>query len=197
MVKTKTLAAWLLLGVGASVFGVTLAQATLVSPVEPEIPIVEAPATPAQTADKPARLRIASLGVDAHVQHVGVGKSGNMAVPSNYSDAGWYRYGTTPGFRGSAVLDGHVDNGLSLPGVFARLNELKPGDAIEVESASGEVKTFVVEEVVVYPYRDVPLQKVFNRDDTARLNLVTCEGAWIHGEKTYDHRLVVYATLDS
>jgi len=41
----------------------------------------------------------------------------------------------------------------------------------------------------------VPLQKLFLQNDKARLNLVTCDGAWIAGEKTYNRRLVVYAEL--
>ena len=30
-----------------------------------------------------------------------------------------------------------------------------------------------------------------------RLALITCDGAWVQGNRTYDHRLVVYATLVS
>jgi sortase (surface protein transpeptidase) len=150
---------------------------------------------PAQKEELPEQLRIPILGIDALVQHVGLTKSGKMAVPTNFTDVGWYRYGTAPGFVGSAVIDGHVDNGLRLPGVFKKLNGLAVGDEIFVRTAAGAELRFVVQEVAVYGYKEVPTEVLFNRADTARLNLVTCDGAWVAGEKTYDKRLVVYAVL--
>lgn len=194
-----TLAALAVLLAGAGVFGVTLYRATVSAQVEPEGPPPPSlgRTSSAAEADKPLRLRIPAIGVDAHVQHVGIGKSGNMAVPDNYTDVGWYRYGTAPGFVGSAVIDGHVDNGLSMPGVFKRLSELRPGDEIAVENGAGETLRFVVSDIQTYDYKSVPTELLFNRSDVARLNLITCEGAWIAGEKTYEKRLVVYATLSS
>ncbi len=193
----KTLVAVLVLGAGAGVFGMTLLRATVVPPQEQEAEPPARQASAAVSADAPVRLRIPSLRIDAAVQQVGVGKSGNMAVPSNYTDVAWYKYGTTPGFVGSAVIDGHVDNGLALAGVFKHLNEIKPGDDIFIETKGGSLLHFVVEEQTTYDYKSVPLEEVFNRADKARLNLVTCDGAWVAGEKTYDRRLVVYAALRS
>lgn len=195
--KWKFFLATLLLVGGVGVFATVAVHALTVAPVEEEIPV---PAKVAQgssvpAADRPARLLISKIGVDAAVQHVGIGKSGNMAVPTNYTDVGWYRHGPAPGYKGSAVMDGHVDNGLSLPGVFNRLNELQKGDTIEVLSEGGERLTFVVSDTQTYNYKEVPTDLVFNRADQARLNLITCEGAWIAGEKTYEQRLVVYAIL--
>ncbi len=181
---------------GISVFGFVLARTTLFPVLEPE-------ATPAVAAHKatpdevPVRLSIPSLSIDAAVQSVGIGKSGNMAVPTNFTDVGWYRYGPAPGSVGSAVIDGHVDNGLSLAGVFKQLNEVKVGDKIIVTDASGREQHFTVEDIKDYDYKSVPTELVFNRTDTARLNLVTCDGAWVAGEKTYDRRIVVFAVLTS
>lgn len=147
------------------------------------------------TAEVPARILIPKIGIDASVQHVGLGKTGNMAVPLSYGDTGWYRYGAVPGDFGSAVIDGHVDNGLGLPGVFSRISELVPGDSISVLGEDGRELRFVVESTSSYPVADVPRQMLFNRKDRARLNLITCEGSWIQDEKMYDRRLVVYAVL--
>jgi sortase A len=194
----KFFLATLLLVGGVGVFAVVGVRALTVSPVEPEAPApkeARGPTAPAE--DRPARLLIPSIGIDAVVQHVGIGKSGNMAVPTNYTDAGWYRYGTAPGYRGSAVMDGHVDNGLALPGVFKRLSELTKGDELVVITAGGEELHFTVTDTQTYHYQEVPIDTLFNRADKARLNLITCEGAWISGEKTYDHRLVIYAELSA
>lgn len=147
-----------------------------------------------QPSDLPKRLRIPALGINAHVKSVGVNAQGSMATPGNFTDVAWYKYGTVPGFKGSAVIDGHVDNALALNGVFKRLDQLKPGDDIYVTTASSTLH-FVVAETVSYTSEQVPLETLFNRADKPRLNLITCDGTWMRSKKEYDHRLVVYAEL--
>ncbi len=154
-----------------------------------------APAREAVPGDLPGRLRIPAVSIDAAVKHVGVNEEGLMATPGNFVDAGWYKYGTVPGFLGSAVIDGHVDNALSLDGVFKHLADLKPGDDIYIDTASSTQLHFVVEEVTSYPLAEVPKERLFGAKDAVRLNLITCDGAWIKGQKTYERRLVVYAKL--
>lgn len=179
------------------VFATTLARAVLYVPsgeVASSTLEAMAPARTALPSDLPQRLRIPTLSINATVQRVGIGKSGAMAVPTNFTDVAWYRLGTVPGVVGSAVMDGHVDNGLALAGVFKHLGEITVGDDVYVDTATSTLH-FVVTDIENYPYKDVPLEKVFLQHDTARLNLITCEGAWVQGEKTYDHRLVVYTQL--
>src|SRR6185369_4384139 len=93
--------------VAVVVFVMTLTNATFYSASD-EVSTTAGGQTGGRT---PTRLRIETAGVNAPVQRVGVGKSGNMAVPTNYTDVGWYREGVVPGEAGSAVIDGHVDNG--------------------------------------------------------------------------------------
>lgn len=145
--------------------------------------------------DQPTRLRIPKLGIDSFVQHVGVNAKGNMAAPSNFVDVGWYKYGAVPGYLGSAVITGHVDNALGLPGVFTNLDDMKIGDEFFVESYGGKELRFKVVEIQSYPYTLVPLKVLFSRNDLPRLNLITCSGKWLSGERSYDERLVVYAEL--
>lgn len=180
------------------VFVVVLGRATLYSPSEEvAAPALEAvaPARDVTPADLPERLRIPALGIDTAVQQVGVKADGHMANPNNFTDVGWYKYGTVPGFAGSAVMAGHVDNGLKLAGVFKRLNELPVGAEVVVTTVGGETRTFVVTEVTSYKTAEVPIERLFTAADGEYLNLVTCDGAWVAGEKTYDRRLVVYARL--
>ncbi|MES2006596.1 MAG: class F sortase [Patescibacteria group bacterium] len=148
-------------------------------------------------AGVPAKIRIPNIDVDANVVDVGLGKTGNMAVPLAYSDVGWYRYGPRPGEVGSSVIDGHVDNGFALPAVFARLKELKEGDDIYIDTKDGATLHFVVESAETYDVAHVPRERLFNQGDTARLNLVTCEGEWLADQKMYDERHIVYAVLES
>lgn len=181
------------------VFVTTLVRASLYAPdseVASSTLAAAAPAREAQLRDLPVRLRIPELDINAHVKHVGVNAEGNMATPGNFTDVGWYKYGTVPGFVGSAVVDGHVDNALGLSGVFKRLGELGAGDEVFVDTASSTLR-FEVVEVASYPAADVPLGRLFNAKDGAYLNLVTCDGAWIQDQNQYDRRLVVYARLAS
>lgn len=187
--RGRTILATTITALAVVVFVTMLARATIYGPgAEQSIDTVQTP------THAPTRLRIPSIGVSAAVESVGIAASGNMAVPRGYSNVGWYRGGVRPGQVGSAVMDGHVDNGLGTPAVFARLADIKKGSEIFVDSASGTVR-FVVEEVATYPLAEVPLERIFTRADRARLNLITCEGEWVPERKTYNERVVVYAVL--
>jgi len=176
------------------IFGVTIVQSFWYAPdTEIEVPIETD--TAENPAHYPERIRIPRLGIDTGVQHVGVNASGNMAVPTNYTDTAWYKYGPAPGEGGSAVIAGHVNNGLGLSGVFERLSELETGDDIYVTRADGKEVHFVVAGKRSYPYDDAPADVIFNPSGSVRLNLITCEGKWVKKDKTYDQRLVVFTKL--
>jgi sortase A len=153
--------------------------------------------TPPTAENAPVRFIIPSLSINAGIQYVGVNAIGNMRAPSNFTDVAWYKNGPPPGDVGSAVIDGHVDNGLGLPGVFKNLGDLHPGNDVYIMTRSGATLHFIVTDVELYPYQEVPAALIFNQGDVPHLNLITCDGAWIAGEKTYDHRLVVFTKLAS
>jgi LPXTG-site transpeptidase (sortase) family protein len=143
----------------------------------------------------PKTLSIPSLNIETNIKHVGVTASGNMATPGNFSDVAWYKFGPAPGFTGSAVIAGHLDNALAINGVFKNLNKLQAGDDVYIESNGGTKYHFKVTDVKTYPYNDAPTEQIFNSNDAARLNLVTCAGEWDKKLKTYTERLVVYTAL--
>ena len=101
----------------------------------------------------------------------------------------------------SAVVAGHVDGlhpdgSKGAPGIFARLDELAPGDEVLVEQADGGQQRWVVEEVEQVGKAAFPSEKVYERDDRPRLALVTCGGAF--GTATpghYDDNVLVHAVL--
>lgn len=182
--------------IAAIVFFGTLTQALWYAPgSDLQVPASEIVPRELPPSEEPATIRIPRLNIDTKIQQTGLNARGEMGVPTNYTDVAWYKHGTIPGQRGSAVIDGHVDNGLGLAGVFKKLQELKKGDDIYVITKTGRELHFIVEEAVAYPYKSVPLEKLFTRADDARLNLITCGGAWIKSEKTYDERFVVYTRL--
>lgn len=185
--------------VAAVVFITTLVHAVYYSPdSEIQLPASIASSTPsAPFAAKPARLEIPSLNIDAHVQFAGINAKGDMMAPNNFTDVAWYKYGPVPGQIGSAVIDGHVDNGLALAGVFKHLGDIKAGDDVYVVDQNGAKLHFVVTDVKAYPYTAAPADEIFGRTDAARLNLITCAGTWVAGQRTYNERLVVYTKLAS
>ncbi len=141
----------------------------------------------------PTQLRIPSIKVDANVQDVGITKKGNMATPNNFSDVGWYKYGVVPGNEGSAVVAGHVNNGLALPAVFSDLKDLKLGDDIYVDTVDGKIVRFVVTGMDTYAYDEKDTGEVFNQTGGKFLKLITCTGTFQKDIKTHDKRLVVTA----
>jgi len=142
------------------------------------------------------RLTIASIGVDAPIKDVGLTKDGNMDVPSDISEVGWYDLGARPGNAGSAVLAGHLDGKKGEPGVFAKLRSVKVGDKVVVAKADGSLLTFVVRQTRTYD-QDARPQEVFVSASGAHLNLITCTGSWDTGIGQFSKRLVVFTDLAS
>jgi sortase (surface protein transpeptidase) len=142
----------------------------------------------------PKRLIIPTAKVNARVVGVTVTDEGNLDVPPNLVEVGWYSPGTIPGDVGSAVLDGHVDNGAFTDGVFKHLRDVKLGDEISVVGENGQTIKFVVTESNVYQTDSFPAESVFHKYDGATIKIITCHGKWMPARKTYDQRLVVTAT---
>lgn len=71
----------------------------------------------------------------------------------------WYEAGPAPGQMGSAVILGHVDSALGAGhlGVFFRLGNAAPGEAISVTMANGSVTSWDVASVHLYPDNLFPM----------------------------------------
>jgi LPXTG-site transpeptidase (sortase) family protein len=123
----------------------------------------------------PSRLRIPSIAVDAPVTGVGLLRDGSMAVPDNLWVSAWLSSGPRPGQAGSTVIAGH--RGISTPGLFGHLENVRQGDRIRVDLSTS-----------------TQLQ-VFGPTVQQQLVLITCLGQYSQSSRTYDHRLVVFSRL--
>lgn len=141
----------------------------------------------------PARLNIPAINVNAKIQHLGVTSQGEMEVPSNTVDVGWFKLGSRPGEKGSAVIAGHIDGKNGDSGVFTNLYKLKAGDKLYIEDDKGIIISFVVRESRTY--NPGYAEEVFSLNDNTHLNLVTCDGVWDGVKKSYNKRLVVFADI--
>ncbi len=101
-----------------------------------------------------------------------------------------------PGQKGSAVIDGHVDNGGKVPGPFKHLKDVKAGDKIEIDAANGSRLSFTVIRSDIYKTSAFPNEAVFHDTSGKLLKIITCNGTFVRSLGTYDHRLVVTAALD-
>ncbi len=187
------------IGISIAILGiiigtVTVIRSTYYSPQE-ETPVAQTAQSVSFSVSHPIQIIIPKINVNAVVEEVGITFKGNMSTPKKFADTGWYKYGTVPGELGSAVIDGHVDNGLGIPAVFINLKKLVPGDIVYVQAKNGRKLKFKVFDIQNYYYKDVPLEILFNRNGDRYLNLITCDGNWIPAEKTDDHRIVVYTKL--
>ena len=165
--------------------------------VDDETPSEDTSESPPVTVANPVGLRIDTLGVDAPIDEYGVNQStGQMAVPDNVTDVGWYRFGPSPGESGSAVLAAHVDLAGSGPGVFFDLDELEEGDQIVVVHDDGTEAPFRVVARTTYEKEELPLDVIFSREGPPVLTLVTCGGGFNRNISRYDSNVVVYAVPD-
>jgi LPXTG-site transpeptidase (sortase) family protein len=154
------------------------------------------PAKPSIPASYPVKLAIPALGVNATIQETTLNYRGAMGVPTNFRDVAWYARGVVPGDTGTAVIDGHYDNGLGLDGVFKHLQDLHAGDDIYVTTHGGTKLHFRVTRTEEIAYDDPDTLKVFDpQAERAEVKLVTCAGSWVPADRTYNQRVVVTAEL--
>ena len=178
--------------------GATPAPAPAVVPAA--LATATAPATATAAASDPgdvappARIRLPSLGVDTAVVAVGVDARGEMAVPEDVRQTGWYRFGPAPGSAaGSSVVSGHVDDKVQGRGAFYRLVDLAVGDPVVVTTAAGADLAFRVSAVRRIPKSTLPVDELFARDGPPHLTLVTCGGTFDRALGSYRDNVVVTA----
>lgn len=142
-------------------------------------------------------LEAPTIGVDASLVAVGFVEAGRyagqMEVPADVAEIGWYEYGGSFG-AGNTVLAGHI----SKPGergVFYDLKLLELGDPVTVTVTDRSV-SFTVIRVAAYPKSGFPAEDVFIGDGTSRLVLVTCGGAFDQGAGSYVDNVIVWLEAD-
>ncbi len=139
----------------------------------------------------PVRIRIPAINLDTDIVAVGVDSVGDFAVPDEQV-VGWYRYGSSPGDNGSAVLAAHVDFEHT-PGAFFDLVQAVPGHTIEIEMDDGSTRLFEVVDHALYDKLSLPADDLFREHGPASLRLVTCGGRFDAGQRHYTGNRVVTA----
>ena len=122
----------------------------------------------------PVRIEIMAIDLGAPIRPLGVVReTGQMEVPENVNEVGWYRFGPAPGGPGSAVLAAHVDMAGEGPGVFFDLDRLRVGDLINVAFDDGMTSSFVVLQAERVAKGELNFDAVFSPVGEPLLRLIT------------------------
>ncbi|HET9690037.1 MAG TPA: class F sortase [Acidimicrobiales bacterium] len=149
-------------------------------------------AGPEAGVGQPLQIAIPALGVTAPVAVAAADPSGALQVPRAPTTVGWWAGGPVPGAAsGTAVLASHV-NYDGVPGAFAGLAALRPGDGVVVDGAQGD-EVFRVATVTAYPKSALPWVSLFSSGGAGRLALVTCGGGFDPDTGHYADNVVVTA----
>ena len=127
--------------------------------------------------------RVIPVGVDA--------ATGELAIPADPAQVGWYQFGSTPGAAGSAVLAGHVD-WKGRPGAFIDLDRVQLGERVEVDLGDGTTRAFIVIETHLIAKTELP-KELFERSGPSKLVLITCGGEFDRSIHRYRQNVVVVA----
>ncbi|WP_169515737.1 class F sortase [Amycolatopsis nigrescens] len=193
----RTLAAVLLLGlVSLAGCGSGGSGGSDTAPAAP--PRVDPPAavpTPAERPE-PAAVDVPKIGAHSTLVPLGLNPDNTIEVPpvTQPMQAGWYSYGPAPGETGPAVILGHVD-GDKQPGIFYRLKEMAPGDAVRVSRKDGSSVDFVVRRVEQVDKDEFPTDAVYGDTAAPELRLITCGGGFDRTVRSYRDNIIVYAAL--
>jgi len=137
------------------------------------------------------RLVIPSIGVDAPIIVLGLLPDKTMASPDGPVDVAWYTFSAKPGQIGNVVMAGHLDYIDYGAAVFWRLNELRPGDEIQLIMEDETLVKYLVETVAEYDEATAPVQDIVGRTPNEAITLITCSGSFDPSNLHYNRRLVV------
>jgi sortase A len=161
-------------------------------PARPQLVRLAPPASGA-----PTRLVAKTIDLDAPVVEMDwlpQDEGGQVVSAWNVpdSEAAWHRNSAAPGEGGNVVISGHNN---SMGGrIFARLEELSPGDQITLWNNRGQTFVYEVRDkqyiraLLASAEAQKQLESVLTPTPTEQLTLITCWPNW-----TNTHRLIVMA----
>ena len=141
----------------------------------------------------PERLTSTDLDLSAQVDAVGVDDESQVEVPEDVTSVGWYRFGPTPGDRGSSVLVGHVDSAEQGRGALWALHDAETDDVVTVHMSDGSKHDFRVVAREQIDKSELPVAELFDREGDPRLTLITCGGDFDTADASYTANVVVTA----
>lgn len=160
-----------------------------------DVPISSAALSEHTPVAPPVHVSYPDIDGEIPVIPQGVAADGQMDIPADASEAGWYRYGRAPGDdQGATVIAAHAGSVETPVGPLYGLHQARPGHVISVADESGEEHEYQVVQVEELTKDTLDLTPYFARDGDPTLVLITCGGAWNAAASSYDANIIVTAT---
>jgi sortase (surface protein transpeptidase) len=144
---------------------------------------------------QPVRIKIQRLGINAPIINLGLKSDGSLGTPNSATETGWYKNSPTPGEIGPSIIVGHVDYVNYGPAVFWKLNQLVPGDIVEISRTDGSIAKFKVDSLKQFSQNNFPTEKVYGNINYAGIRLITCGGTFNSNTGHYSDNTVVFGRL--
>jgi len=175
-----------------------VAQQTPPDATSPLTTSTAAPPAPSSSV-YPKAIRIPSIKVNSgDFMNVGLNPDKTMEEPPLTFPKliAWYKRSAVPGETGPSIILSHI-NGNGVPGGFAKLDDVKVGDEVQVDRTDNQVAVFKVVATNLYPKADYPqwAAKVFGNTPKPTLRLITCSGDLGPAPIFYKSNRVVSADL--
>ncbi len=155
-----------------------------------------AQAAPSQVdSERPQTITLSS-GTTMRVRVSSTASTGDLEIPVNIKQAGWWDGGSKLGDPfGAIVVAAHVDSFTQGLGRFAELLSMHSGDRIHLDSAH-LAQTYIVVSAHLVPKTSISsTSSVFSARGRARLVLITCGGPYTRAGG-YQSNMVVVAVPD-
>ena len=151
----------------------------------------------ARVGTTPVQLRLPTDPEGAAVVPVGTLPSGELQLPDNPAEVGWWAGGAAPGdAAGTVVIAGHIDSRQYGVGFFAQLGRLEIGQTVAVIDGSGQRVRYAVSARTEVAKAALP-RDLFSGDSPGRLVLITCGGSFSRANHYSDNVIVTAMPLDN
>ena len=118
----------------------------------------------------------------------------SLAPPANPSQVGWWVASALTGsLHGPTVIVGHIDSAAFGPGALFHLDNIKPGQTIELSNSAHTVRYRAISMRYYAKTAGLPAA-LFKAGGSARLVLVSCGGTFDAAKRSYRSNVVVVAT---
>ena len=155
-----------------------------------------APAAPGEVekVPEPVRLIYPQIEAELPIAPRGVSDDGQMEVPDDAAQAGWYQYGKAPADEiGTTVITAHAGSEETPIGPLYGLTEAQPGQVVTVVDAAGAEHRYRVTETQQLGKDGLDFTPYFERTGAHRLVLITCGGQWMPERNSYAENVIVVA----
>jgi|GEM_PF-4184330 len=187
----KKIEAQMARGDGAANTTSSAGSSVVYSEIQPDVTMMGKYTT---APDLPKYLTINSLTIWSRVTKVAVDAKGQIGVPKNIFDTGWYDGSVKPGQPGTVVIDGHMI-GPTKAGSFIDLSKIKPGAFVSVTTGDNTQYVYRVASAETIAASAVTVQKLLSPYGSAAQSLVLTarDGTSLKNAAAPEMQTIVYA----